>query len=85
MKKMIIWLGAALIAVLLAVGCSPKHNVLTSKEKADGWQLLFDGRTLDGWRDFNGDSLTGPWTVVDGAIQAMGEGSDAPRGGEELL
>ena len=77
MKKMIIWLGAALIAVLLAVGCSPKHNVLTSKEKADGWQLLFDGRTLDGWRDFNGDSLTGPWTVVDGAIQAMGEGSDA--------
>ena len=77
MKKMIIWLGAALIAVLLAVGCSPKHNVLTSKEKADGWQLLFDGRTLDGWRDFNGDSLTGPCTVVDGAIQAMGEGSDA--------
>ncbi len=24
-------------------------NVLTSQQKADGWQLLFDGKTLDGW------------------------------------
>jgi hypothetical protein len=24
-------------------------NELTAKEKADGWRLLFDGKTLDGW------------------------------------
>ena len=43
---------------------------------ADGWQLLFDGKSLDQWKDFNGDSLTMPWHVVDGCIQAAGDGSD---------
>ena len=58
-------------------GCGRKPNTLTSAEKADGWQLLFDGETLDGWRDYNGDSLTGPWSVVDGTIMAEGSGSDS--------
>ena len=46
--------------------CSEKpQNVLTEEEKAAGWQLLFDGQTLEGWRDYNGQALTGPWEVVD--------------------
>ena len=64
---------------LLAAGlcsCCPKHNTLTQAEIADGWQLLFDGKSLDQWKDFNGDSLTMPWHVVDGCIQAAGDGSD---------
>ena len=52
------------------------HNTLSSKEIADGWELLFDGKSLNGWKDFNGDSLTMPWHVVDGCIQANGDGSD---------
>ena len=42
----------------------------------DGWQLLFDGKTLDQWKDYNGTGLTMPWHVVDGCIQANGDGSD---------
>ena len=70
--------GIALGGMLMASSCAtaPKHNTLTEAEIADGWQLLFDGKTLDGWRDFNGETLTQPWHVVDGCIQANGDGSD---------
>ena len=53
-----------------------KHNTLTEDEIAQGWKLLFDGETLAGWKDYNGPALTQPWHVVDGCIQAKGEGSD---------
>ncbi len=71
-----IFLGCAVAA--MAAGCSstPANNTLTSEEIADGWELLFDGETLSGWKDYNGDSLTQPWHVVDGCIQANGDGSD---------
>ncbi len=58
-------------------GTSVSANTLTEQEKADGWELLFDGKGLAGWRDFNGSELTGPWTVEDGAIRAEGGGDDA--------
>src|SRR5437868_9713384 len=39
-----------LLCLLLAVSATRAgDNELTDKEKADGWLLLFDGKTLDGW------------------------------------
>jgi hypothetical protein len=61
--------------LLTCISCT-KHNTLTEDEIAAGWTLLFDGETLNGWKDFNGEGLTMPWHVVDGCIQAKGEGSD---------
>ena len=31
----------------------PPHNTLSAQEIADGWQLLFDGETTDGWRGWH--------------------------------
>ena len=70
--------GSGIIAACLC-SCGPRHNTLAEAEIADGWQLLFDGKTLDQWKDFNGDSLTQPWHVVDGCIQAAGDGSASTR------
>jgi hypothetical protein len=70
----------ALSVVMLSglfFSCESKQNTLTPEEIAEGWQLLFDGQTLNGWKDYNGTTLTTPWHVVDGCIQAKGEGSDA--------
>jgi len=39
-------------------------NVLTDQEKADGWQLLFNGKDIEGW-EFDRD---GVWKVEDGVI-----------------
>ena len=46
-----------------------EDNVLTKAEKAQGWQLLFDGKSFDGWHiagtDHQPDSV---WHVSDGQI-----------------
>lgn len=69
----------ACTAAFALTSCGEKapNNQLTEAEKSDGWQLLFDGETLDNWRDYNGEELTGPWFVQDGTIQAEGGGGDA--------
>ena len=71
MKKIffIFALGAALCS------CTTQ-NKLTRAEKAEGWILLFNGKDMSGWRDFNGTQLTNGWSVVDGCIQASGKGED---------
>ncbi len=43
-------------------------NHLTEKEKADGWKLLFDGKSTDGWRNFNKESIGAGWIIDDHAI-----------------
>lgn len=51
-------------------------NTLTAAEQRDGWRLLFDGRTLDGWRGYRQATAPAGWQVVDGAITRVGEGTD---------
>ena len=64
-----------LLAAIVMSACQ-NHNVLSEAEKAAGWELLFDGQTLNGWRDYNGTELTAPWVVEDGTLAALGQGDD---------
>lgn len=45
---------------------APPQNSLSPDEKAAGWVLLFDGKTLDGWKTDRG--APGKTPVEDGAI-----------------
>jgi len=67
----------SILAMAVLVSACQNHNVLTEAEKAAGWELLFDGQTLNGWRDYNGTGLTAPWVVEDGTLAALGQGSDS--------
>jgi hypothetical protein len=68
-------LAATLILSLLQ--SSP--NTLSPAEKAAGWHLLFDGRTLAAWRGLGYDTVpTAHWVVVDGAIKKIASGN-VPR------
>ena len=69
-------IAAAAALLSMAASCT-SHNTLTKQEKADGWVLLFDGETTNGWRNFNSDNAELAWHVVDGCLQAKGVGDDA--------
>src|SRR6476646_10035376 len=56
-----------LILCLPFASFAQKENTLCSKEKSSGWKLLFDGKTLDGWRGYN-NSSTQAWGVENGII-----------------
>ena len=43
------YLAAASLALWTAQAAD---NVLTPKEKSDGWELLFDGNSTTGWHNF---------------------------------
>jgi len=55
----------------------PVNNQLTSAEREQGWQLLFDGKTADGWHGFRQSSMPAHgWDVVDGNLMCVGGGGD---------
>jgi len=47
---------------------SDKNNMLSKKEKADGWQLLFDGHSTAGWHLYNSSTPFTVWKVKDGGL-----------------
>jgi hypothetical protein len=54
---------------------SGRANELSAAEQAAGWRLLFNGRTLNGWRGLGRDTIpTAHWMVQDGAIRKIPSG-----------
>ena len=43
-------------------------NTLTDAERADGWRLLFDGHTTNGWRGYQSQDVPSGWKVIDGVL-----------------
>ncbi len=47
-------------------------NSLTAAEMGQGWRLLFDGESFEGWRGLGRDDVPGElWQIVDGAIRKI--------------
>jgi hypothetical protein len=51
-------------------------NTLTADERAAGWTLLFDGRTLSGWRGYMRQDMPEGWQAVDGALTRVARAGD---------
>jgi hypothetical protein len=56
-----------LVGLTASVRAESPLNMLTDKEKQDGWQLLFDGRTTKGWMTINSERLPERY-VQDGSL-----------------
>jgi len=50
-------------------------NTLTEKEMKDGWQLLFDGKTTEGWHGYNMKVFPDCWAIEDASLTMNSTGS----------
>ena len=66
MKATFRFLLLPLIA-LAALARAADLNTLSVAEKAAGWKLLFDGKSLAGWRGYKTEAPNG-WSVQNGAL-----------------
>ena len=54
----------------------PSDNQLSAEEKAQGWQMLFDGKSSNGWEGFmNTPFPKQSWAIEDGAIRTLPDSS----------
>jgi sugar phosphate isomerase/epimerase len=57
-------------------------NILTLQEKKDGWKLLFDGKTSNGWVGAHMDAFPtkpGGWIVKDGMMTIQNSGGEEAK------
>jgi len=60
-------------------------NVLAPEEQAQGYKLLWDGKTTEGWRGAKLDAFpeNSCWVIEDGLLKVMGnDGSESRNGGD---
>ena len=78
---------AAAIFIHIAVACDSApagDNQLTKKEMKEGWLLLFDGQTMNGWRRIYTDSFPKVgWRVSNGYLMIEdNQGRESSNGGD---
>ena len=67
-------LSVTIALLIFATSCST-DNKLTPMEKKEGFVLLFDGNSTDGWHNWNEDEISG-WVVEEGCLVGQGLGGD---------
>ena len=65
-KKLI--LSVIIIPCFISLSVVAQQNTLSAKEKQEGWQLLFDGKDLQGWHSYMQKKPGKAWQVQNGMI-----------------
>jgi len=68
--------------IVPATGTAPQYTVLEKTQydlakfamDEDGYYILFDGKSLNGWRGYNRDDVPARWVIDDGCIKIVGAG-----------
>lgn len=71
-------------------GCAGKAcaatNALTPQEQADGWKLLWDGKSTEGWRSAKAENFPSQgWTMQDGVLSVRDNGGAESTGGGDII
>ena len=82
-------IAAATVAV--AMSASPimqttADNQLSAADKKAGWTLLFDGKSLDGWRAYNKPDAAGTrWKVENGTLMLPPKDGADTKGSRDII
>lgn len=81
-RKTIITLLIAIAT--LSLWAQEKSNTLSESEKNGGWQLLWDGKTTEGWRGAKLDHFpTKGWSIQNGILKVhKSGGAESSNGGD---
>ena len=61
-------------------------NTISEKEKQEGWKLLWDGKTTDGWRGARLDHFPEKgWVIDDGILKVMKSGGAESANGGDIV
>lgn len=74
MKK-IVFVFTLIITIMSFSASAQKDNTLTAAEKKEGWRLLFDGKTLTGWKMYQ-NKPADCWGVKNGELYCKGSETD---------
>ncbi|MDL2255672.1 DUF1080 domain-containing protein [Parabacteroides sp. OttesenSCG-928-G06] len=80
MKKSILF-SLLMIAFSYTGAVAQQSNTLTEQEKKDGWVLLFDGKSFDGWRKCNATEMPANWSIHENAMK-VGRNDQRPGSGQ---
>lgn len=65
---------------------SEQLNTLTAEEQQEGWVLLFDGETPDGWRGVYKEAFPEKgWKVEDGLLKVVSSGGGEAEFGGDII
>jgi hypothetical protein len=68
MKKLVLMFSLS----CFMVAAHAAENQLTDAEKADGFQMLWDGSTSKGWKSIKSDSFPAKgWEMKDGVLSVL--------------
>ena len=73
MRKTILFTAIAFGMMSFMENAPQKDNTLSKKERKEGWVLLFDGTTMNGWRAYKNKESEG-WDVKNGELYCKEEG-----------
>ena len=74
-KKIVFVLTLIMGNMFLHSASAQKDNTLTSAEKKEGWKLLFDGKTLNGWRMYQ-NKPADCWGIKNGELYCKERATD---------
>lgn len=59
-------------------------NTISEVQKAEGWKLLWDGKTSKGWHSARAEEFPADgWAIHDGVLEVIGgDGAESVRGGD---